>query len=181
MPTIKDQDRRRLKRVRVQLPVRLDFDKTEGLAFTKNISLLGACLNMSKEVSPGTRVALSLDIPRYVEDDRLTGEIRGEGAVVRCQPETIQGEGSGSYELGVFFSRFLSPGEDKLMHYLDYVSRKEEEEVRKWVQQYRDRIKKRKKEIARKKRQIERKRKIRLEKRLKKQQAKENKAKARAK
>lgn len=181
MPTIKDQDRRRLKRVRVQLPVRLDFDNTEGLASTKNISLLGACLNMPREVSPGTRVALSLDIPRYVEDDSLTGEVRGEGAIVRCQPEEAQSNASGSYELGIFFSRFLSPGEDKLMHYLDHVSQKEEAEVREWVQQYRDRIKKRKKEIAKKKLQIERKRKVRLQKRLKKQQVKESKAKARTK
>lgn len=181
MPVIADKDRRRQKRVKVQLPMRLDFNNTQGLASTKNISLLGACLNINKEVNPGTRVALSLNIPRYVEDDRMIGEIRGEGAVVRCHPETEQGQGKelSNYELGVFFSNFLPPGEDKLIHYLDYVAEQEEQEVRKWVQQYRDRIKKRKKEIARKRRLIEKKRKARLEKRLKKQLAKEAKAKSR--
>lgn len=179
MPTITDKDRRRQRRIRVQLPVRLDFNNTGGLASTKNISLLGACLNMDKEINPGTRVALSLNIPRYIEDDKMVGEVRGEGAVVRCQPEAEEGKELSGYELGVFFSNFLPPGEEKLINYLDHVAEQEAEEVRKWVQQYRDRIKKHKKEIAKKRRLIEQKRKARLEKRLKKQLEKEARIKLR--
>src|SRR3989338_4651204 len=98
MPTLMDLERRRRKRVKVQLPIRLNFSNTESLASTKNISLLGACINMNREILPGTRVALSLDIPEC--------EIRAEGAIVRCEPEKTAEGKPGGYELGVFFSSF---------------------------------------------------------------------------
>jgi len=167
MPTLADLERRRNKRVKVQLPVRLDFNTTEALASTKNVSLLGACLNMNREILPGTRVALSLKIPKYVDDDKLIGEVKGEGAVVRCEPDTKDEQPFG-YELGVFFSNFMPHDEDKLYQYLDHVSREEEKQIREWVQKYREHIKKRKKEIAKKKKAIQNKRKARIKKRLKK-------------
>jgi hypothetical protein len=176
MSTLSDLERRRQKRVKVQLPVRLDFNNAEGLAATKNISLLGACLNINREILPGTRVALSLEIPKYVEDQSLIGEIKGEGAVVRCEPEEKEGRPD-NYELGVFFSSFMPPGEDKLLHYLDHVAEEEEKQIRAWVEQYRAHIKQRKKEIAKKKRDIEKKREVRLAKKMKKELAKANKTK----
>lgn len=164
MPTLTDLERRRKKRVKVQLPMRLNFSNAEGLASTKNISLLGACLNMNKEILPGTRVALSLDIPGC--------EVRAEGAIVRCDPEKVAEGKPGGYELGVFFSNFLPPGEEKLSDYLEYMAKEEEKQIRQWVEQYRAHIKQRKKEIARKRRLIENKRKARIAKRLKKELAK---------
>lgn len=162
-----DQERRRQKRVKVKLLVRLDYNNNEGLASTKNISLLGACLNMDRQISPGTRVVLSLDIPKYVENENLIGEIRGEGAIVRCNSVQQPGQPA-SYELGVFFSTFLPPGEEKLLNYLDYVAKEEEKEVRRWVEQYRAHIRERKREIAKKRRALARKKAARLAKKLKK-------------
>jgi len=176
MATITDLERRRQKRIKVQLPVRMNFNNAEGLASTKNISLLGACLNMNRQVLPGTRVALSFEIPKYIDNDNLVGEVRGEGAVVRCDPDDAQSQTSG-YELGVFFSNFLPPGEDKLTQYLDHVAKEEEKQIRQWVEQYRAHIKQRKKEIAKKKRAIEKKRSARAEKKLKKENAKTAKSK----
>jgi hypothetical protein len=144
--------------------VRLNYGNNEALALTKNVSLLGACVTMDKEIVPGTRVALSLDIPRYTDQNGLIGEVKGEGAIVRC--DSIQEEGKlYSYELGVFFSNFLPPGEEKLMGYLDHIAQQQEEEIRRWVQQYRAHIKERKTQIAKKKRALARKRAARLAKR----------------
>ena len=154
-------ERRRQRRIRLQLPVRLDYNDNEALASTKNISLLGTCLDVNKAILPGTRVALSLDIPKYIEDNNLTGEIKGEGAVVRCDP-LEEGQQYTNYELGVFFSNFLGSGEEKLSSYLDCMAKKEEKEIREWVTQYRSHIQKRRKEIAKKKRELAKKRAARL-------------------
>lgn len=166
MPTT-DLERRRGKRVKVQLPVRIDFNDSQGMASTNNVSLLGTCVNMDKQILPGTRVAVSLDIPKYTEDENLTGEVRGEGAVIRCEPSQQEGQAAG-YELGIFFSSFLPAGEEKLSNYLDYAAKQEEQEVRKWVEQYRAHIKQRKAEIAKKKRILARKKQARIARRLKK-------------
>jgi len=156
-----DLERRRRRRVKVQLPVRLDYGNNEALASTKNVSLLGACVTMDKQIAPGTRVALSLDIPKYTDQNGLIGEVKGEGAIVRC--DSVQEEDRPSaYELGVFFSNFLPPGEEKLMSYLDHIAQQQEEEIRKWVQQYRAHIKERKNQIAKKKRALAKKRAARL-------------------
>jgi len=161
-----DLERRRRRRVKVQMPMRLGYGSNEALASTKNVSLLGACLSMDRQIPTGTRVALSIDIPKYIEDSNLIGEVKGEGAIVRCDT-MAEGQPSG-YELGLFFSSFLPPGEEKLANYLDYIAKKEEDEIRQWVQQYRQHIKERKKKIADKKRAIARKRAARLAKRAKK-------------
>ncbi len=175
-----DLERRRRKRVKVQLPVRLDYNDNEALALTKNVSLLGTCLEMDKEILPGTRVALSLDIPKYSDDDKLIGEVKGEGAVVRCSSLAEEPAKTPSYELGIFFSNFLPQGEEKLFNYLQYISKKEEEEVRQWVQQYKAHIKKRKLEIAKKKRALARKKAAKLAKRAKKALKEKTKAKSKA-
>ena len=176
-----DLERRRRRRVKIQLPVRLDYNDSESLALTKNISLLGTCLQMDREILPGTRVALSLDIPKYVDNDNLIGEIRGEGAVVRCSPLSEQETKNPNYELGIFFSSFSSQGEEKLFSYLDYVAKKEEEEVRNWVEQYRAHIKKRKLEISKKKQALARKRAAKLAKKAKKAQKSKENAKSKTK
>jgi hypothetical protein len=155
-----DAERRRRRRVKVQMPLRLDYGSNEALASTKNVSLLGACLSMDRPISPGTRVALSLDIPNYTEDNRLIGEVKGEGAIVRC--DSVSEGQSPDYESGLFFSSFLPGGEEKLANYLDFVADKEEKEIRQWVQQYRAHIKARKKKIANKKKALARKRAARL-------------------
>lgn len=173
-------ERRRQKRVKVQLPMRLDYDNNEALASTKNVSLLGACLNMDRQILPGTRIAMSLDIPKYVEDENLIGEVRGEGAVVRCDSVSAEGRPAG-YELGVFFSNFLPPGEEKLLNYLDHVSKEEEAQIRQWVEKYRQHIKERKRQIAKKKRALARKRAARLARRAKKAEMERLKRQMRAK
>jgi len=175
-------ERRRQRRVRVQLPVRIDYNNNEVLALTKNISMLGTCLDMDKQILPGTRVTLSLDIPKYTDDNKLLGEIKGEGAVVRCDSSDLAQKQNEplNYELAIFFSNFLPPGEEKLLNYLDYMSKKEEQEVRQWVQQYRSRIKKKKLEIAKKRRLQEKKRAERLAKKALKAQKAKDKIKVKA-
>lgn len=180
MPTpTTDSERRRQRRVKIKLPVRLNYNNNEALAITNNISLLGTSLNINKQILPGTRVTLSLGIPKYNDDNNLVGEVKGEGAVVRC--DTLEQEGQPiSYELGVFFSSFLPSCEEKLLNYMDYAAKEEEKAVRQWVEQYRAHIKKRKAEIAKKKRAIVRKRKARLARRAKKLAEKERRREERA-
>ncbi len=170
MPSI-DSERRRQKRIRARLPVRFDYNNNEASALTKNISLLGTCVDLDREVLPGTRIALSLDIPQYTNDSSLTGEVRGEGAVVRCFPVKNEDKQASEplYELAIFFSDFTPPGEEKLDKYLDYAVEKEEQEIRQWATEYRAHIEERKKKAALKKMEAAKKRAARLAKRQKKE------------
>lgn len=174
-----DSERRRQRRVKVKLPVRLNFNNNEALAITNNISLLGTSINTNKQILPGTRVALSLEVPKYTGDSNLACEVKAEGAIVRC--DAVEQEGQPvSYEVGVFFSSFLPSCEEKLFSYMDYVAKEEEKAVHQWVEQYRAHIKKRKAEIAKKKMALARKRKARLAKRAKKLAEKQRRQEERA-
>jgi len=146
-----DDERRRERRVKTQLRLVIRYNDRQLDSSTRNISLLGACVDTKEQILPGTRVGIFLNLPNYRGEQALAGEVRGEGAIVRCDPSP-EAEVSEKYEVGVFFSSFIGTDEEKLSQFLDFMVKKQEEEVQKWAQQYKARIEKRRKEIAAKKR-----------------------------
>jgi len=163
-------DRRRQKRVKMKASLTLRHSDKEHDSITNNMSLLGASVNTKSQILPGTRVGVHFDIPEYKENKDLAGEVKGEGAIVRCDPSDDP-ETPNEYEVGVFFANFVGTDEQKLSKYLDFLVKQEEKEIRQWAKQYRARIEKRKKAIAQKKRLLAKKRADRVKKRaLKKKQ-----------
>ncbi|MDD5348461.1 MAG: PilZ domain-containing protein [Candidatus Omnitrophica bacterium] len=131
-------EKRKEHRFRALLPMRIVHGNKEIVATTENISRLGTYVEVNRELHPGATVDLVIMLPASAKDPSLTGEIRCKGNVFRCAQirESVTGK---YYGVGIFFTVFAEDRDrDKLSRYIDYLTEREEEDIREGVRRRRE-------------------------------------------
>ncbi|MFH1578447.1 MAG: PilZ domain-containing protein [Candidatus Omnitrophota bacterium] len=136
-------ERRREKRLKVELPVSLSYlDNPLIYARTQNISRLGSYIEIEQDIPLGVKLDITIEIPAYSNDQSLIGSLKCQVDVFRCsllreaQPGKV-------YGLGVFFTVFSEPqDQNKLSKYIDFLIVKEQEDVKRAMQSWREKRKK---------------------------------------
>ncbi|TRZ48967.1 MAG: hypothetical protein D4S01_09425, partial [Dehalococcoidia bacterium] len=111
----------------VALPIKIEYNKQRLLAETKNISVLGTCLETDKEIPIGAALDIEIEIPKL--SLRETGEKRWiscKGAAFRCQP-IVSEKSKGRYGIGIFFRSFAGGEEKAIAKYIEYFLQQESE------------------------------------------------------
>ena len=120
------KERRRHQRIDVALPVKIEYNEAVVSAKTKNISLLGAYIEIDRKFSIGAPLNIAIKVPK-IERGRLTGQKRIDcrGAAFRCQPRAGP---ESQYGIGIFFRSISREGEKTLSRYINYVLAQEKKE-----------------------------------------------------
>lgn len=142
-------EKRKERRIRVALPIKITYQNNlMVVGKTENISRLGAYLEIDKELPVGIDVDINLEIPIYTKDLSLTGKIRCKGDIFRCNLVRESGPKK-YYGTGVFFTDFLNLADrDKLSKYIDFLTSKEDKDIREGIKRWQD-----KRDITKKARQ----------------------------
>lgn len=131
-------EKRKERRIRVRLPIKMVYQNNKVLANTENISRLGAYVELGKQILAGTDVNIVLKIPAYTQDSSLTGELKCKGDIFRSDLAR-ESESKKYYGIGIFFTDFLTPADrEKLSKYIDFLIRKEEQEIEEGVKHWRE-------------------------------------------
>lgn len=133
-------ERRRERRIKVRLPITISPPHSPPVnAYTENISLLGTYLEIEREIPLGTKLDISIEVPPYSNNSSLTGSVRCAGDIFRCDLAR-EIESRKLYGHGIFFTGFSTAEDrDKLSKYVDFLIRKEQEEIKQAMQQWRKR------------------------------------------
>lgn len=163
----KGDERRRQRRIRAKLPIKLTYDSNKITSKTRNLSVLGACVESDVQLRLDTPLKIQLTAPAsFKQGKKVASPLECEGTIVRCQPFTTPA-GAQRYELNVFFTNFFDrQGESVLNKLIQYLIRQEEIIIKKEYQKYTQRMAERKRRIMLKRLAILRRRRIRALKRL---------------
>ncbi|MFH1339514.1 MAG: PilZ domain-containing protein [Candidatus Omnitrophota bacterium] len=133
-------ERRRERRIKVRLPITMSPPDSAPInAYTENISLLGTYLEIEREIPLGTKLDMTIEVPPYSGNSSLTGSVRCGGDVFRCNLAR-EFESRKLYGHGIFFTGFSTGGDrNKLSKYVDFLIRKEQEDIKQAMQQWRKR------------------------------------------
>jgi c-di-GMP-binding flagellar brake protein YcgR len=112
-------ERRRFERIKIQLSGNIENgDDERGLTRPSiailDLSLGGAYCEISRFMSPLTKVMLSLNFPGDTEEEAAVCR----GVVVRVEPEEA-GEETRNYKVGILFTEISREDRDKLKHFLE--------------------------------------------------------------
>lgn len=144
-------EKRKERRIKANLPIRMVCQKNlQVLGKTENISRLGAYVEIDKKIPVGSEADITLEIPVYIKNLSLSGEVKCQGNIFRC--DLIREiESKKYYGIGIFFTNFLKEVDrEKLSNYIDFLILKEDKTVREGIKHWRD-----KREINRKTRQTQ--------------------------
>lgn len=146
-------EKRKERRIKVNLPIRIVYQKNiEFAGLTENISRLGTYIKIDKKIPVGSEADITLEIPAYVKNSSLCGEVKCHGTIFRCD---VVGEADSKkyYGIGIFFTSFSKEADrKKLSNYVDFLILNEDKTVKEGIQGWRD-----KREIKRKARQTQKK------------------------
>lgn len=135
-------EKRKERRIRVNLPIKIFYQKKQEIVGqTENISRLGTYVEVEQKIPLGADIEISLEIPAYVKNPSLCGEVKCEGNIFRCSltREVAQKK---YYGLGIFFIRFAQEAEkEKLSRYIDFLILNEDKAVKEGVRHWRDKRK----------------------------------------
>jgi hypothetical protein len=104
------QDRRRLRRIQITVPVRVQGTNSKGIEFVEisrsiNLNADGALLLLREEVKTGARLRLFLPLPRSMQKTALSKPVyETEAMVVRIEAS----EAPGQSQVAVRFRRASS-------------------------------------------------------------------------
>ena len=142
-----EQDnRRRGRRVTVSLPITLDVPAGSFQGTTHNISLLGALVELDKELPLGTAVTSRATLPNGIS-------VEAKGLVVRSEPLPS----SGRFGIGVFFNSFSEGTEAPLGRWIDQILEQQFKEAERYFAE-RERLRQEKLEKKRKEKELHKKR-----------------------
>ena len=131
---VERDETRRGRRIGVALPAQLVCGEVQLSTHTENVSLLGAYVQVDKEIPVGTAAQVTLELPSG--RDAKGGSVQCSGVVVRC--ENLR---PGLFGLGIFFKEFFGDGEARLDTLIDEYLRKETEEAKRYFEE-RERLRK---------------------------------------
>ena len=92
------QDKRRLRRIRISLPVRVRGTNSDGIQFEEvtrsvDVNANGALFSLKQELKKGTRLTLSLPLPRSMQKTVASKPVyQTQAVVVRIQAVSSSGE-----------------------------------------------------------------------------------------
>lgn len=137
-------ERREKKRIDAALALDILYGNNKITAQSKNISMLGTCVDNEQEIKQGTKVEVIVFIPAYGHYRKPIGPIKCQGVAFRCTPLT-QPPAAPLFRLGIFFASFASkPEADKLSDYIDFVVAKGKTFVKHRLKQLRAKLKRKK-------------------------------------
>ena len=139
-------NRRRGRRVTVSLPITLTTSEGTHPGTTRNISLLGALVELDKELPLGTPVTSTVALPNGIP-------VEVKGLVVRSEPLPP----SGRFGIGVFFNSFSEGSEVPLGRWIEEILEQQLKEAERYFQE-RERIRQEKLEKKRKEKELHKKR-----------------------
>jgi len=117
------KEKRRHRRVTVGLPIKLEYNDQIIESRTKNISSLGACLEIAQPMAIGIALAIEIRLPN--KPSAKPKVINCSGAVSRCQPKN-NSSSEKVYETGVFFRSFFGKGENEISRFIEKILSEEE-------------------------------------------------------
>jgi hypothetical protein len=136
-------ERRKERRIKVRLPITINHPNSRPInAHTENISLLGTYIEIEQEVPLGAKLDITVEIPAYTSNPSLTGNVRCGGDVFRCDLSR-EVESRKLYGHGIFFTDFSTEEDRKrLSKYIDFLIKKEQEDIKQAMKQWRKRRRK---------------------------------------
>ncbi len=136
-------ERRRERRIKVRLPITISHPNSRKInAHTENISLLGTYVEIEQEIPLGAKLDITIEIPVYTGDSSLAGNVRCAGDVFRCTLAR-EVESRKLYGHGIFFTGFSTEGDrNKLSKYIDFLIKKEQEDIKQAMKRWRKRRRK---------------------------------------
>jgi len=144
-------EKRKERRIKVNLPIRIACPgniKVGGQ--TQNISRLGAYVEMDRRVPIGADVEIAIEIPVYTNNLSLSGKIKCQGNIFRCDL-IREKEAKKYYGIGIFFTSFLQPiDREKLSQYIDFLILNEDKNIKEGVRRWRN-----KREVTKKAKQVQ--------------------------
>jgi hypothetical protein len=130
-------EKRKERRIKIALPIKIIYQRSELEGFTGNVSRLGTYAEIQKELPVGAEVEVVLTIAAAGEDSPGRGQIRCMGNVFRAGLAR-ELNGKRYYGLGIFFTGFPEETDRKrLSGYIDYLIFREEKAVKDGVKQWR--------------------------------------------
>ena len=131
-------EKRKEHRFKAALPVRIIYSGQEIISSTDNLSRLGTYAEVNREIPTGENLEVTLVLPAYTRDLSLTGEIKCKGNVFRSV--LLRSSPAGRYYgVGIFFTVFNEPKHrEKLSRYIDYLTEKEEVEIKEGLKKRRE-------------------------------------------
>lgn len=131
-------EKRKERRIKVSLPVEISYQRLEFAGQIKNISRLGAYIEINKEIPVGAELEVSLKIPGYDKKDSLSEDIKCRGSVFRSNV-TREELAKKYYGLGIFFTDFLQQADkDKLSKYIDFLILQEAKGVKEGLKRWKE-------------------------------------------
>ena len=119
-------NRRRGRRVTVSLPITLETKEGTCQGTTHNISLLGALVELEKQLSLGTAMTARVALPNGAVAE-------AKGLVVRCEP--LSQPPSGRFGIGVFFNSFSEGSEAPLSRWIEEVLEQQRKEAERYFEE----------------------------------------------
>jgi len=144
-------EKRKERRIKVKLLIKIVCQKNiEIQGQTQNISRLGAYVETGRKIPVGSDVNITLEIPAYTKNLSLSGEVKCQSNIFRC--DLIREiEANKYYGVGIFFTNFLQAiDREKLSRYIDFLILREDENIKEGMKRWRD-----KREVTKKSRQAQ--------------------------
>jgi len=124
---VEEQDnRRRGRRVTASLPISLNTTTGVFQGTTRNISLLGALIELDRELPLGTAMTARLTLPNGTP-------VEAKGLLVRCEP--VGPSPSGRFGLGVFFNAFSEGSEAPLSRWINEILEQQRLEAERYFEE----------------------------------------------
>lgn len=139
-------NRRRGRRITVSLPVTLETKEGTLQGTTRNISLLGALVELDRELPLGTAVTARLALPNGTS-------VEARGLLVRCESLGSPGH----FGAGLFFNAFSEGSEAPLGRWIDEVLERQRQEAERYFEE-REKVRQAKLEKKRKEKELHKKR-----------------------
>ncbi|MBU2063506.1 MAG: PilZ domain-containing protein [Candidatus Omnitrophica bacterium] len=110
-------EKRRERRVSLQVPIKIGSSNFQIISSTKNISRSGLYCQVNRFVPVMSKLAVTLFVPLIVKREQVEQKIDCSAVVVRIVPEE-QKESVESYHLGLFFSEIKDKDRDCISQYI---------------------------------------------------------------
>lgn len=138
------KERRRRKRIDAALALTIEYSEGKIAARTKNISLLGAYIEINRKIPVGTKLNIVIEIPaKGPEKSNQSAQITFKGVVLKSK-SLISLQGKSSYGTGIFFRSFSQKDNKMLADYIDYILLQEKETGKMFIRKRKNNLLKRK-------------------------------------
>lgn len=112
------KERRRRQRITASLPIVITSAQGKICTRTKNISILGTYIEVTKAIPIGTSLDIKVNIPKTGRS--ASRQINCAGTSFRCQPANLDQENR-RYGIGIFFRVFKRGEERHLAKYIEQI------------------------------------------------------------